>query len=305
MGGCSVLILLGILASVGIVFLTVFLGALGLFIAAVIITIVFAVGTKRRKAEGRKLGALVAIPVILYVISIPVLLFSTVTVIVPTVVSSVTLDYDDAAEAVRTGDTNRLIACLDSLSFSFDAEQGDTPEDLLYIAITYERSESVDVLLDWLEEHDTPIDLNSPIPRYGTTDDFWQPIIEASDTHASMDVVTVLAEHGADVNAIEPETGWTPLMYACFGEFDRALFNDGYEDRLSNTEDAIDVLLNHGANPSIVAKDGTTSWELYEQYVGSLISIDGASDNEGISQERADGTLERYQDVLGADDNNQ
>ncbi|MDY2777034.1 MAG: hypothetical protein SOU51_01460 [Collinsella sp.] len=75
MGGCSVLVLFVLLMSVGAVLLGIFLTALSVFLIATVISVVFAVRAPRRRESGKKLGALLAIPIVLYAISVPVLIY--------------------------------------------------------------------------------------------------------------------------------------------------------------------------------------------------------------------------------------
>ncbi len=75
MGGCSVLVLLSLLTAMGLVLFSVFLGAAGLFLVATVVAIVFAVRTSKRRERGKKLGALIAIPIVLYAVSVPVLIY--------------------------------------------------------------------------------------------------------------------------------------------------------------------------------------------------------------------------------------
>ena len=75
MGGCSVLVLLSLLTAMGLVLFSVFLGAVGLFLVATVVAIVFAVRTSKRRERGKKLGALIAIPIVLYAVSVPVLIY--------------------------------------------------------------------------------------------------------------------------------------------------------------------------------------------------------------------------------------
>ncbi len=75
MGGISV-VLLAILVMLvfAIVFIIVGIMAIIMFIVATILTILFIVKREERKASGKQLGGKVAIPVILYLISIPILI---------------------------------------------------------------------------------------------------------------------------------------------------------------------------------------------------------------------------------------
>lgn len=76
MGGFSVVLLMLLLMLVfAIVFIIVGIMAIIMFIVATILTITFIVKNEERKASGKQLGGKVAIPVILYLISIPILIF--------------------------------------------------------------------------------------------------------------------------------------------------------------------------------------------------------------------------------------
>lgn len=75
MAGFSI-VLLAILVMLlfAIVFIMVGIMAIIMFIAATVLTILFIVKKEERKASGKQLGGKVAIPVILYLISIPILI---------------------------------------------------------------------------------------------------------------------------------------------------------------------------------------------------------------------------------------
>ncbi|MEF2641630.1 MAG: hypothetical protein U0O04_04500 [Clostridia bacterium] len=60
--------------SLIIIFMIVAVGIVG-FIVATVITIIFGINANKRKAEGKQLGWKISIPIILYVISIPILIF--------------------------------------------------------------------------------------------------------------------------------------------------------------------------------------------------------------------------------------
>lgn len=75
MGGISVLLIMLIMLVLVIVFIMVGIMAIIMFIAATILTILFIVKKEERKASGKQLGGKVAIPVILYLVSIPILIF--------------------------------------------------------------------------------------------------------------------------------------------------------------------------------------------------------------------------------------
>lgn len=72
MGGISVLIIMFFFMIIACIFFALALIGIGLFIAATVISIVFAVGNRRREEEGKKLGAKVCIPIVFYITSIAI-----------------------------------------------------------------------------------------------------------------------------------------------------------------------------------------------------------------------------------------
>lgn len=76
MAGFSI-VLLALLAMLvfAIVFIMVGIMAIIMFIAATVLTILFILKNEEWKARGKQIGGKVAIPVILYLISIPILIF--------------------------------------------------------------------------------------------------------------------------------------------------------------------------------------------------------------------------------------
>lgn len=76
MGGISViLIMIPIMIVLMIAFIMAGIMAIVMFIVATILTIFFIVKKEERKVNGKQLGGKVAIPIILYLISIPILIF--------------------------------------------------------------------------------------------------------------------------------------------------------------------------------------------------------------------------------------
>lgn len=287
MGGCSVLVLLGALLAMGAAFLIAFLGALGLFLVAVILTIVFAVRTPRRCAAGKKLGALIAIPIVLYAISIPVLAISLTQVIVPFAVEYTTASYNDACEAVRHDNPDELARCLEATTFAFDDAQGDTPENLLALAFEYRSARCVGPLLDELDKLGYPIDVNAPLSRTDISGDAYRtqyPLLwVCEEGNAELETVQALVERGADINVQDEDTGWTPLMWACAGAFEG--YWDAYDGDeaacLEQTEDAIDQLLAWGADPGVASVEEDTALSIFEAYVADL-QLTGLPENEAL-----------------------
>ena len=80
--GCYTLLLL--LAGMGMIGLMLYLVvglAITLFVAGVVVSIYFTVTASRRRAEGQTLGKLVIIPVLLFALSVPMLIYLGVTLL--------------------------------------------------------------------------------------------------------------------------------------------------------------------------------------------------------------------------------
>ncbi len=76
MAGFSIVLLaLLVMLVFSIVFIMIGIMAISMFIAATVLTILFIVKNEEWKARGKQIGGKVAIPVILYLISIPILIF--------------------------------------------------------------------------------------------------------------------------------------------------------------------------------------------------------------------------------------
>ncbi len=104
MGGISILM---ILAMMGAVTLAIII-AITLFIAATIISIVFAAQRKQRREQGKKLGALIALPIALYTVSIPLLIVFSAAIFIPFFQSSTTITYEDCSQAIISHDFEQL-----------------------------------------------------------------------------------------------------------------------------------------------------------------------------------------------------
>ncbi len=78
------------------------------------------------------------------------------------------------------------------------------------------------------------------------------PLHCACTAKKSHPIITLLIKKGADVNAVTKDLGWTPLHWAAMTD---------------NTQ-ACKVLLNEGANPSIITKEGMTALDIayYSNY---------------------------------------
>lgn len=212
MGGISVLVLL---ATMGF-FALAFLVAVAMFIAAIVVTIVFVLRTPSRHQQGKKLGGLIAVPIVLFVLSLLVIIPITASVIIPAYQSSTTTNYNDCSNAVVSHDVDRLAQALDSSDLNLELEGQQSYRNLLRLAIIYGDAECAETILADAQEKNLTIDLNEPLIDYdidGNVTDSEYALIMATSTHySSPEMVNVLITYGADPS-IQDETGLTPYDY--------------------------------------------------------------------------------------------
>ena len=291
MGGISVLVMLGAMGF----FMLLFFGAVALFIAAVVLTIVFAARTKKRRAQGKKLGGLIALPIVFYVLSVPVLLFFTFAVFVPAANAGLTTDYYDCTNAITTHEPEELADALAAPDLDLDDAGLHSYRSLLQLAIAYGDEECVELILADTQAKGRPIDLNTPLEDYddgGVPIDSDYAIIMATSTNfSSLDMVETLIEYGADVNVVG-EDGNTPLHNACKGRCVGRIASGISSMDLNDSDEAIDVLLEAGADITAKNDGGYTPWDEYRANVRYYLS-------EGrISQEDATDILEERAETL-------
>lgn len=256
------------LATAGIL-VAIFFAALAVFIVATVISIVFAARTKKRSEQGKSLGALIAIPIVLYVLSAPTVLFGLTTVVIPSYIESVTTTYHDCTSAVVKHNPEELEHFLEDPSLQVSDDGEESYRSLVRLAIEYGDKECVEVLLSDAEENGCPVDLNVPLDEYNDEDvvaGTEYALAMATDPFffSSVDMIRVLLEYGANVNVLD-EYGNTPLYNACSG-FCSNKFNDEPE-QLVETEETIDVLLEAGADTSVINKEDMTPWDAYQQTI--------------------------------------
>lgn len=212
MGGISVLVLL---ATMGF-FALAFLVAVAMFIAAIVVTIVFVLRTPSRHQQGKKLGGLIAVPIVLFVLSLLVIIPITASVIIPAYQSSTTTNYNDCSNAVVSHDADCLAQALDSSDLNLELEGQQSYRNLLRLAIIYGDAECAETILADAQEKNLAIDLNEPLIDYdidGNVTDSEYALIMATSTHySSPEMVNVLITYGADPS-IQDETGLTPYDY--------------------------------------------------------------------------------------------
>lgn len=123
MGGISILMILAMMGAVTLAIIV----AITLFIAATIISIVFAAQRKQRREQGKKLGALIALPIALYTVSVPLLIVFSAAIFIPFFQSSTTITYEDCSQAIISHDFEQLEIVLMRPNYSCH------PKDPLHI----------------------------------------------------------------------------------------------------------------------------------------------------------------------------
>lgn len=309
MGGTFMLALPIIGAMAIAVLVAVALAAIA-FIAATVVSIVFAARAGRRRAQGKKLKGLLAIPIVLYAVSVPVLGWFAVAVVCPIADSELTIRYDDCSEAVVTHDPAELRECLQTLTDPLPVEGEGSWEELLRVSIEYGDDECVRIVFDEAEAQGAPLDPDAPLSSYdseGNAVDAEPPLLLALGfCYSSPDMIRVLLDEGADPNisvavadgirSHEFSEGETPLHLACSGVAGVSVYVDDDErdalQVLSETDEVVDLLLSHGADPAIEDAEGRTPWDNYTARVARFVQDDDLSESEaGRILERRAGIL--------------
>lgn len=308
MGGITFSIMLGLGGILAAIVLGAFVLGIALFIAATVISIVFVCRRKKRAAQGKKLGGLIALPIGLYALSIPLVAFIAITCIAPIVLPSTTIEYEDYLRAISSHEPEELQAYLDE-GLPENAAPGETYEALLSQAIEWGDEECTRIVLDKAASAGQPIDLKQPLDP-SNADDSDNPVGEyalclATDWNfSSLDMCKLLMEYGADVNDASLSESWlttpgkTPLHNACSGACEEPPVIkseeeeppiDSPEDKLNGDRAAIDYFLSLGADIAARDSKGKTPWDNLNE------TMDARVHGEIISRELADEVLASYE----------
>ena len=309
MGG-TFMLAVPIIGAVAIAMLVVVALAAVAFIGATVVSIVFAARTGKRRAQGKKLKGLIAIPIVLYAVSVPVLAWFAVVIAFPIIDADLTIRYDDCSEAIVTHDPIELRECLQTLTDPLPVEGEGSWEELLRVSIEYGDDECVRIVFDEADAQGAPLDVDAPLPSYdseGVAGDAEPPLLLALGfCYSSPDMIRVLLDEGADPNiaaaaadgihASELSEGETPLHLACRGVAGASVYVDDDEQDalqvLGETDEVVDLLLAYGADPAIEDAEGRTSWDNYVARVARFVQYDDLSGDE------ADRILESRAEVL-------
>lgn len=286
MGGISVLALFAMMGVLSIVFLT----AAALFLAATVVSVVFAIRTKKRHAQGKRLRGLIAIPIAMYVVSVPVLLFFSISVIFPACHDGATTDYFDCSNAITRHDPTSLEQALDAPELQLPDDGPQSYRSLVRVGIAYGDEQCVEVVLADARDKGRPVDLNDPLGDYDfegerIVSSEYALISVTSTDFSSLDMVRVLLDYGADANVADV-CGRTPLHYACVLPCENGSASvEGSSNAASSLREAdevIDLLLSSGADISAKDQNGATPWDLYRSAVRSCTEAGTLSSEDAV-----------------------
>lgn len=284
MGGISVLVLAGF----GLAMLAVFGIAAAMFVAGVVIAVVFAFRTKTRRAQGKRLRWRILIPTFLMAVSAPVLIWFSLTLFVPAFEDWANVDYSDYSQMVTRHDSAGLKELLAGSLTEEDRSDSRFYWDLACLSIVYEDEECLEVVLDSSEGNGTPVDLNVPLAPYGeeeSSEDSYALIMAVSSDYVSPEAVRILIEHGASARVVD-ENGRTPLHFVCSGSCIDAEAGEGL-DALDETYAVARMLIEAGASAEEEDLSGNTPWDLWVETVADLADrgvLDEEAQTEALNE---------------------
>ena len=281
MGGISVLVLGGFFLAM----MALFALSAAMFVAGVVIAIVFACRAKARRVQGKKLGWRILIPTLLIAVSAPVLTWFSLVVFVPAFEDWADVDYSDCSQMVTRHDAAGLQELLDGSLAEEDRSDPRLYRDLARLSIVYEDEECLEVVLDSAEDNGTPVDLNAPLAPHGeeesSEDSSYALIMAVSSDYSSPETVRILIENGAGVGVVD-RNGRTPRHRVCSGACVDSETGKGLE-ALDETYAVARMLLEAGASSDAEDLSGNTPWDLCVEAVADLADR-GVLDEEGRTE---------------------
>lgn len=285
MGGISVLVLAGF----GLAMLAVFGIAAAMFVAGVVIAVVFAFRMKTRRAQGKRLGWRILIPTLLMAVSAPVLIWFSLALFVPAFEDWANVDYSDCSQMVTRHDSAGLKELLDGSLPEEDRSDSRFYRDLARLSIVYEDEECLEVVLDSAEDNGIPVDLNVPLAPYGeeesSEDSLYALIMAVSSDYVSPEAVRILIEHGASARVVD-ENGRTPLHFVCSGSCIDTEAGEGL-NALDETYAVVRMLIEAGASAEEEDLSGNTPWDLWIETVADLADrgvLDEEAQTEALNE---------------------
>lgn len=285
MGGISVLVLAGF----GLAMLAAFGIAAAMFVAGVVIAVIFACRTKARRAQGKKIGWRILIPTLLMAVSAPVLIWFSLVLFIPAFEDWADVDYSDCSQMVTRHDAAGLRELLDGSLAEEDRSDPRLYRDLARLSIVYEDEGCLEVVLDAAKDNGTPVDLNVPLAPYGeeesSDDSSYALIMSVSSDYSSPEAVRILIENGASVGVVD-RNGRTPLHLVCSGSCVGLDAGEGLE-ALDETYVVARMLLEAGVNSDVEDLSGNTPWDLCVETVADLADrgvLDEKSQAEALNE---------------------
>lgn len=291
MGGISVLVLAGF----GLAMLAAFGIAAAMFVAGVVIAIIFACRTKARRAQGKKIGWRILIPTLLMAVSAPVLIWFSLVLFIPAFEDWADVNYSDCSQMVTRHDAAGLKELLDGSLAEEDRNDPRLYRDLARLSIVYEDEGCLEVVLDSAKDNGAPVDLNAPLAPYGeeesSDDSSYALIMSVSSDYSSPEAVRILIENGASVGVVD-RNGRTPLHLVCSGSCVDADSEENLE-ALDETYTVARMLLEAGASLDAEDLSGNTPWDLCVETVADLADR-GVLDEKGQAE-----ALSEFSTLLG------
>lgn len=260
-------LLFSAMMALGVLLLVVGFVALGCFVAATVVSIVFFLRRKRRAAEGKKLGWFVAIPIALYAASIPVLIFLAVAFLP----GGFTSDYSSCVSAIASHDEDGLQDALASSKGSLASSGENSYEGLVWEALSYNDAVCLRAVLEHAEEQGRPVDLNRPIADPDNADEEECALLIAVQSPVvSCEVLRVLLEFGADPGCSSASgSGTTPLHWVARGLWSPDSSNT--HARVDYTVEVAALLVDAGARTDVPDSQGLVPRDYFERYLEGLV----------------------------------
>lgn len=294
MGGFSVVVMLGLSGVMVLVVLGAVFLAAALFIAATVISIVFVCQTKSRRQQGKRLKGLLAIPIVFYAVSIPILVWFALALVVPIATDVEGDEYSDFSVAVANDDLDALRACFEADRFEFQSDGPESLSALFTHALDYGDAACAQEIRSVAANVGTPIDVNTPLENYteeGEPYDAEYALVRVTKSSylGMSQMVLMLLAAGADPNVVslQDTEGKTPLHMVC-DSVDWIGSSSNADRLLEEAGQSIEALLSYGADPAAVDKEGRTAADILHEELDALVE-EGA-----ITREQADRFCARY-----------
>lgn len=173
-------------------------------------------------------------------------------------------EYADLMSAIRERDIEHVRRAITKNPWLVNFDRTEGYGSPLAMAALSNQPDIIDLLID------SGADVNAK-GRWGGTPLHW------AAWRGSADAVDALIHRGANVNAKSDNDGSTPLFWACRGS------REGFWSR-NNHSATVRILLDSGANPEMVNRDGFYAVSIASDEVAPLLTQHGATARAPASQ---------------------